>query len=247
MHNHYHIVIQLQPELLRDWNDEEIADRWLSLCRGGATDAYELALRKRALLQDSSRMQELRVRLCSLSWFMRFINEPLARMANAEDDCTGRFWEGRFKSQLLLDVQSILACMAYVDLNPVRAGITSKVEDAEHTSLRRRLRRPLHSPLISFGQQKQDLPYASMTLCEYLELVAWTTGGEREAPSIIDETPRQLWLRDYSPRPGAWPRALGSLSSLKDYANRVGQRWVRRSAAKEWDPVPGSFVQILEG
>ena len=108
---------------------------------------------------------------------LRCINEPIARMANVEDHCTGRFWEGRFKSQALLDARAVLACMAYVDLNPIRAAMARTPEQSDYTSVQERILHPENSILRPFAGQADNHTGIPVKLEDYLELVDW---GGRE-------------------------------------------------------------------
>ena len=136
MSNHLHVVVRTLPQLVSGWNDEEVARRWLCLFpgRGGKRGHPPEDDAIQALCRDHRKLTDCRERLAGLSWFMRCLNEPIARRANREDECTGRFWEGRFKCRKLEDRGAVLACMAYVDLNPVRAGIAETPEQSDFTS-----------------------------------------------------------------------------------------------------------------
>jgi hypothetical protein len=130
-------------------------------------------------------INEWRSRLSDLSWLMRNLNEYIARKANAEDNCKGRFWEGRFKSQALLDEKAVLSCMAYVDLNPIRAKMADSVERAQYTSIFERIhdntsdidkkeQRPLPvKPLLGFigNEHQQSVKGIPFSLLDYLTLV----------------------------------------------------------------------------
>ena len=187
MSNHYHVVLHVRSDMAQDWSEREVVERWHRLFSG--------TLFSQALLNgeplSSAQWQVLRKdiktwrnRLCSISWFMLIVNETIARQANKEDNCTGRFWEGRFKSQALLDDQALLSCMAYVDLNPVRAKMANTPEESNYTSIKYRLNRLKKDhevklqnysgsleKLVGITNENIGVPYR---LKDYLELVDWS-------------------------------------------------------------------------
>ena len=139
MSNHLHIVLRTRPDLLDELSAEEVAMRWLSIFprvrdeNGDPVTMDKIGIRQ--IASDAERLEQIRDRLQSVSWFMRCLNENIARRANKEDKCKGRFWEGRFKCQALLDEAALLTCMAYVDLNPIRAGMAESPEKSDFTSI----------------------------------------------------------------------------------------------------------------
>jgi REP element-mobilizing transposase RayT len=136
MSNHLHVVLGTDPAGVSAWCDAEVARRWLTIFPGpgGRRGRPPEESVIQALCRDAGRLATCRARLADVSWFMRCLNEPIARRANREDECTGRFWEGRFKCQRLEDAGALLACMVYVDLNPVRAGLAATPESSDFTS-----------------------------------------------------------------------------------------------------------------
>lgn len=144
MSNHYHLVLRVDAERAQAWSREEVLRRWTQLFDGPVLVQRLLAGQGEEMDQATSSAidewtETYRSRLCDLSWFMRVLNETVARQANAEDNCTGRFWEGRFKSQALLDEQAVLTAMVYVDLNPIRAKMAETPEASDHTSVAERM------------------------------------------------------------------------------------------------------------
>jgi hypothetical protein len=140
--NHLHLVLRNRPDVVATWSDRQVAERWLMLFPGRRMEEYlgqPTEMEIQALERDRKRLEAIRLRLSDLSWFMRSLSEPIARMANRQDECTGRFWEGRFKAQRITDEAGLLACAMYVDLNPIRAAMALTLEQSRHTSAYDRL------------------------------------------------------------------------------------------------------------
>jgi hypothetical protein len=144
MSNHYHVVLRVDRERALAWDTQEVLERWTRLFSGPLLvrrylSAQRSQMGEAELAAVEALAEGYRARLHDLSWFMRTLNEHIARLANGEDRVKGRFWEGRFKSQALLDEKALLAALAYVDLNPVRAGIAETPEASDYTSIQERL------------------------------------------------------------------------------------------------------------
>jgi hypothetical protein len=143
MSNHIHLVARNRPDIVAEWSDEEVARRWWNVFpkrkNDDGTPAEPNDFDLLMITADPIRLAEIRRRMSSISWFMRCLVEPIARLANREDACSGRFWQGRFFSQKILDDAALLACLAYVDLNLVRAGIAPTPEASQYTSVYERV------------------------------------------------------------------------------------------------------------
>ncbi len=200
MSNHYHLVLKLCPDQLKEFTDDQIMDRWCALFKGPLLvqrlrSGESLSAPERSTVSDI--VNVWRGKLSSISWFMRCLNQTIARKANLEDKCTGKFWESRFTSQALKTEEALLSCMAYVDLNPIRAGIENSLETSSYTSIQERIQpvfRLKHAienqmengdfldfktplkPLLHFedGVASQFRNGIFFTFRDYLELLDWT-------------------------------------------------------------------------
>ena len=140
--NHLHVLCRLDPGVAAGWSDEEVVRRWIAVYRPACLKVDDPATLQAWIdrqCQDAVLVARYRERLQDLGWFMKALKEPLARLANKEDNCKGTFWEARYKSIGILDEQALLATCAYIDLNPVAAGIATVPEASPHTSIKQRV------------------------------------------------------------------------------------------------------------
>ncbi|MDO6642184.1 transposase, partial [Shewanella sp. 5_MG-2023] len=180
MSNHLHVVLKVDIDTAKNWSDFEVLTQWHKGFKGTLlTNKFVKGevLNEFELQAVNDCITQYRLRLTDISWFMRSLCEPIARMANKEDNCTGRFWEGRFKSQALLDEAAVLACMAYVDLNPIRAKMATAPESSDYTSIQRRINSAMKgeqpAELLPFvGNERLDMPNGLMfSVKDYIVLV----------------------------------------------------------------------------
>lgn len=183
MDNHTHKVLHVNLELANSWSNREVLLRWSKIgsipliCQLYLDPFYRSKLNEIELTIVLEQVDQYRAKLSDISCFMSKFNYYVARRANKEDRVTGHFWEARFKSQALLDTDALLACMAYVDLNPLRAGKCNSLQGADYTSIQHRLLNSIESdtallaPIRSTKSSANNRLPLTITLNDYVKYI----------------------------------------------------------------------------
>ncbi len=209
--NHLHVMVRNRPDVVREWSDEDVVRRWLRL------HLHQLPLRPEpapdrvaAVAKDAESVSKYRQRLSNISWFMKYLNEPIAVLANEEDGVSGHFWADRFGSVELPDDPALLLCNLYLDMNEVRAGRATCPEDSKHTGIYERIQdrqsgdreKPRSGWMaavavdgdgyegVAVRRRASNKGFLNINLDEYLELLDWA--GRRERPDKWGVIPSEL-------------------------------------------------------
>ncbi len=247
--NHLHLILRTRPDVVATWSDDDVARRWLRLFPvrrledGSAAEpaGSEIA----TVTGNPGRLAEVRRRLSDVSWWMRCLAENIARRANREDQCSGRFWEGRFKAQLLLDEASLLACAAYVDLNPVRAALANSLEESEYTGAKDRIDDLLDQQPQASGTKDKNVRQRK----EWQATRAWERSRRPRKSGWM--SPLEIQETAGSPGPDASP--CGRRASLRGFMSMSLPQYLelldwtgRQLHSRGRGSIPAELAPILE-
>lgn len=228
MSNHLHLVLRAMPRLVKRMGKRELARRWLRVYPGKRVldDQWIEPTEEqiKALAKDKKKIEVIRGRLSDVSWFMAALSEYIARRSNAEDGCTGRFWEGRFSCREIKTERALLICGIYVDLNQIRAGEVLTPEASMNCSVGLRIQSSLYARNQRRPKEKaleDDRWLAPLTL----------------APGQLGDMPCSDGVR--ASDKGLLDLTLDEYLALLDFSGRRAQEGKRGS-------IPSHLAPILE-
>jgi hypothetical protein len=217
MDNHLHVLCRLDPEESGRWTDEEVVRRWIAIYPPLELDLDDPKIVKMWVdhaVKDTKRVGVLRLRLADLGWFMKALKEPLSRMANKSDGCSGAFWQARYKSIAILDEEALLATCTYIDLNPLAAGISLVPERSEHTSIKQRVEHVRGKGQLERLKAARQGSVAGSRAAGNVEQDHWLVP--------IEDRRRHTAAKSHSEREGMLETfSLGSYLLLVDYTGRL--------------------------
>lgn len=256
LENHYHVVLHVDREKALSLSTDEVIDRWHKLFKGNFYSqlyASGKALNRSEKLRLNRFVKIWRQQLYDISWFMRCSNEPIARKANKEDDCKGKFFESRFYSQALLDDVALLACACYVDLNPIRAGIANTPEESDYTSIKQRInafqKKEIAQGLFPFaGNPQEAMPIGiPCTAEDYFNLVDMSAREQRHGKTGSMDNSSSPILQRLGVSKKNWNTASSEFETV--FSTFVGQRHSLSHAcevlSKKWINLQSHCLQIL--
>ena len=175
MDNHFHLVIKIyQPHRVPI---EEVKRRFKNLY---PKEKFH-----------PEKAQEYLEKWGDLSMFMKSLNERFAKYFNKTHGTSGHFWACRFKSVILGDERAMINCMAYVDLNAVKARMVENPEDFPYGSIYYILHRQKDEPLINIGEYR-DLFSSTSIGREYDEIARQKFSARL---SYLNEEDREAYIR----------------------------------------------------
>jgi len=210
--NHFHLILRSRPDVVALWDDTEVARRWLLVCPrrknedGSAAEPIECELN--SIRHDPDRLAQIRLRLSDISWWMWLLCQTIAMRANREDGETEKFWQSRYRAVRLMDEESLLACAAYVDLNPMRAALAETLEASDHTSAQRRIEAERARAGSASDAELRSLPIDDR------RMVAAPSGNASPAP---DRFLSPLELDEHDSEPGPCANRSGTRCSDKGF------------------------------
>ena len=247
MRNHMHLLLRTHPELVSAMSDREVAWRWRSLLRTksmvragiGSSESEVTDEEVAQILCSPRRIAKARRDLSELGFFHRLLKEPCARRWNREEDVTGHFWDGRFKSPRVLDDQALLAVSAYIDLNEIHAGAARDIESSVWSSVCLQWKRLLESVTARVNGQATDAPAIEAMLSE----VAW----EPVYPCCRAKWPEasvdSCLPSNHAQAAGCLP--LKSVAEYIDLVDRVGRELRSDKACRILPGVPRALGSLL--
>ncbi len=232
MSNHYHLVIKVNSTY--KWSDKQVLSMWSALFKLPLLCESHIKgeqLNKVQLKVVDFHIAQYRKRLMDISWFMKCLNQYIAIKANREDNVKGHFFESRFKSQALLDERALLTCMAYVDLNPIRAAIAQTPEQSDFTSIQDRINNK-DTNLLSFDHD--GIPY---NLTDYIALVDYNGRIQLDnkrgyIPDDIENVFSRLklnpdfWLDELKHFRSKGRTAVGTIAQLKSFCQSIKSKFI---------------------
>ena len=120
MDNHFHLLVRVFPA--EHVSEDELAQRYRRKYGEGQVFPRE-------------RGDELRRKWSSLPEFVKELKQTFSRRVNKRRNRRGYLWNDRYKSEIVQDGNALLNCLAYIDLNPIRAAMVDRPEEYRWCSL----------------------------------------------------------------------------------------------------------------